>query len=56
MSVLLLGSHTLLPFDKHKCSQVKNVWFDADHAWKDIDEILPTAAKPWDDQNDPAGQ
>ena len=35
--------------------QVKNIWVDADHAWKDIDDIFPTAAKPWEDENDPSG-
>jgi len=34
--------------------QVKNIWFDKDHAWKDIDDIFPTEAKPWEDENDPA--
>jgi hypothetical protein len=37
-------------------SQVKGIWFDADHAWEGIDDILPTAQQnAWADENDPTG-
>lgn len=34
---------------------LKNIWFDDNEAWEGINDVLPTEAGAWEDQNEPAG-
>ena len=34
---------------------LKNIWFDDNEAWEGINDVLPTEAGAWEDENEPAG-